>query len=356
MSAVERARRGQAASHSAARLSWGEWTVLWRPRAVLVSLAVLLAALGFALVQLCVGDYPMSPGEVLATLTGQSTLAQEFVIYNLRLPRLLTAALVGLALGASGAIFQSVTRNPLGSPEIMGFTMGASAGAVAAVLVVGGQEVSGMLGAVIGGFVTAAVVYRLAYRRGIQGFRLILVGVAATALLDSLVSYLLLRARLQNAESAYTWLVGSLNGADWQQVQIIALTVGVLTVPVLAIGSRMRLLEMGDDLAQGLGVRVKVTRRRLLVIGTVLCAGAVATAGPIAFVALAAPQIMRRLTGGSVSVVPAALMGALILVVSDLAAQRVWPDAQMPVGIPTLCIGGTYLAWLLYQQSRASRL
>lgn len=356
MSAVKTARREQAAPHTAARLSWRGWSVLWRPRAVLASAAVVLVALGFALVQLGVGDYPMSPGEVLATLTGNRGAAQEFVIFDLRLPRLLTAGLVGLALGASGAIFQSVTRNPLGSPEIMGFTMGASAGAVAMVLVFGGQEGSGMAGALIGGFATAATVYGLAHRRGIQGFRLILVGVAATALLDSLISYLLLRARLQDAESAYTWLVGSLNGADWQQVQIIGLTVCLMIVPVLAIGSQMRLLEMGDDLAQGLGVRVKPTRLRLLVIGTVLCAGAVATAGPIAFVALAAPQIMRRLTGGSVSIVPAALMGALILIVSDLAAQRVWPDSQMPVGIPTLCIGGTYLAWLLYQQSRASRL
>ncbi|GAA0592589.1 iron chelate uptake ABC transporter family permease subunit [Kribbella sandramycini] len=340
-----------------ARLAYGDWSVLWRPRAVIASGLVVLAMLAFALVQLCSGDYPMTPGEVLATLSGRGAATQEFVIYNLRLPRLLTAAFVGLALGASGAIFQSVTRNPLGSPEIMGFTMGASAGAVATVLVLGGQELAGMGGALVGGFVTAAVVYRLACRGGgVQGFRLILVGVAATALLDSLVSYLLLRARLQDAEGAYTWLVGSLNGADWQQVQIIGLTIAVLIVPVLAIGNQMRLLEMGDDLAQGLGIRVKVTRRRLLVIGTVLCAAAVATAGPIAFVALAAPQIMRRLTGGSVSIVPAALMGALILIVGDLAAQRIWPDTQMPVGIPTLCIGGTYLAWLLYQQSRASRL
>jgi len=336
-------------------LQTGRVSVRLQRRTIVACLLVTLAVLGLVLVQLCVGDYPMSPRDVLSTLSGHGSPGEEFTIYTLRLPRVVTAALIGLALGASGAIFQSLTRNPLGSPDVMGFTMGASVGAVLVILVLHGGDAGVTGGAMVGGFVTSAAVYLLAYRKGVQGFRLILVGIGISAILESVVSYLLLRARLQDAQDAYVWLVGSLNGRDWGHVVIIGAVTGLMLPAGMVLSGRMRMLEMGDDTAQALGVPVEPSRRWLLGVGTMLCAGAVAAGGPISFVALAAPQIMRRLTGGPLAVLPSALMGAFLLVLSDLAGQRLWPDIQFPVGIATLCIGGIYLAWLLFRQNKTNR-
>lgn len=325
-----------------------------RAATVCLGLAAAIALVGA--VSIGSGDYPLSVDRVLRTLLGHGTGIERFIVVTLRLPRVLTALLVGGALGLSGAIFQSLARNPLGSPDIIGFTSGAATGAVFEILVLGGGLAQVAGGAIVGGLVTAAAVYLLAFKRGVQGYRLVLVGIGVGAMLESVTSYLLLRATLEQAEDATVWLVGSLNGDGWEHVRPIALALAVLVPAALALGGRLALLELGDDAAKGLGVRVERTRLLLILTAVGLAAVATAAAGPIAFVALSAPQLARRLTRSpGPGLLAAGLMGALLLEASDLAAQRLFGATQLPVGVVTGAAGGLYLAWLLSRDWRQAR-
>lgn len=328
----------------------------YRPRYVAVSLLLALATFALLVLQLGLGDFPISPGRVLATLQGHGTRLEEFIVYQQRMPRAATAIVVGIAFGVSGALFQCLTRNPLGSPDIIGFTQGASFGAVATLLIWHGSPNQVALGATAGGLLVSALVYVLAYRQGVQGYRLILVGIGVTAVLSALVSWLLLRGDLNEARFAFIWLTGSLNGAAWPSLWPVLAVTAVLLPVALAMSRRLRLLEMGDETAQALGVRVESSRLILILVGTGLCAVAVSAAGPISFIALAAPQIARRVTrSSSIGLVSSAAMGALLLLFSDLAAQQFFGDVKLPVGVATLSVGGGYLAWLIFHENRAGR-
>lgn len=328
----------------------------YNTRALIVCFAIALAALAVGVVSVSTGDFPIPIPEVLKTLVGQGDQSSGFIILTLRLPRVLTALLVGLALGASGAIFQSLTRNPLGSPDVVGFTTGAATGAVVALLVF--QLTSGAVAgaAIAGGLLTALAVYLMAYRRGVQGYRLILVGIGVSAVLVSINSYLLTRAEVTDAQSAAVWLTGSLNGRGWEHVRPVALALLVLVPLTLALTRRMSMLEMGDDAAGALGVSTERSRLALVVAAVALCAVATASAGPIGFVALAAPQLAKRLTRRpGIGIVSSALMGAFVLALADFCAQRLFPATQLPVGVMTGAVGGLYLVWLLAREWRAGR-
>jgi iron complex transport system permease protein len=270
-----------------------------------------------------------------------------------RFPRVALAFLFGAALGVSGAIFQSLTRNPLGSPDIIGFSTGAYTGALVVILTLGGGYYRTGAGALVGGLVAAAVVYVLAYKRGVQGFRLIIVGIAVSAVLASVNTWLVVKADVSEAIAAAVWGAGTLNGLGWPQVVPVLVALAVVTPVAAALSTRLPVLAMGDDAARALGIRVEPTRLMLVILGVALTALVTAAAGPISFVALAAPQLARRLTGASsVAMVPAACMGALLLIVSDVAAQRVFAPTQLPVGVVTVCVGGAYFVWLLAREGR----
>ncbi|NIZ93778.1 iron chelate uptake ABC transporter family permease subunit [Kineosporiaceae bacterium B12] len=325
-------------------------------RALGVCVALAAAVVVVAVVSLTTGDYPLSVSEVARTLVGQGAPAQEFIVRGLRLPRVVTGLLVGAALGIAGAVFQLVTRNPLGSPDIIGFTTGAVTGALVVLLVLGGGSTDAALGAVAGGFVNAVVVYLLAARGGASGYRLILVGIGMTAVLGAVNSYLLTRADLPEAQSAQVWITGSLNGRGWDQAAPVGLGLAVLLPVLLASSRSLTLLDLGDDAARGLGVGVDRVRLTVLAAAVALTALAALAAGPVAFVALAAPQVARRLTGAVGSgLVAAGLTGSLLLLVSDLAAQRLFAPTQLPVGVMTGAVGGLYLAYLLAGQWRRGR-
>jgi iron complex transport system permease protein len=317
-----------------------------RPAAVGVILLALCAAI--TVVALGTGDYPISPGGVLRTLVGAGTPATEYIVLDLRLPRVLTALAVGAALGASGAIFQSLTRNPLGSPDVVGFTTGASAGALVMIILVGGGLAQVVLGAIAGGTVAATAVYLLAYRGGAHSYRLVIVGVGVQALLMAAITYLLVRANIVDAQRAALWLMGSLNARSWGHVVIAGGAVVLLLPVALLLAQRTLILEMGDETARALGVSVERVRLALIATAVGLAAAGTAAAGPVAFVALAAPQLARRLTRtAGPNTVPSAAMGAALLLASDLVAQRAFAPTQLPVGVVTACLGGAYLIWLL---------
>ncbi|MEU1049815.1 iron chelate uptake ABC transporter family permease subunit [Streptomyces sp. NPDC005897] len=333
------------------------WSLRYDTRALLV--CVLLGVLAACAMVLAIGTgtYELSPPEVLSTLAGDGPPGAGFVVLDLRLPRALVAALVGFGLGMAGAVFQSLTRNPLGSPDVIGFGNGASAGALVAIVVLDAGTAQTAVGAVCGGVATAAAVYLLAWKRGVHGYRLVLVGIGASSVLGAATSFLYLRADIGKAAQAAAWTIGSLNARDWSDVRVAALGLVVLVPVVLVYGRRLTMLEMGDDTAAALGVPPERSRLVLLGAGTGLTAMAVAAAGPVPFVAMAAPQLARRMTrAAGPNVLSAGWMGALLVTAADLVTQRVTGSALLPVGVVTGVAGGVYLAWLLRGERRGSRL
>jgi iron complex transport system permease protein len=322
-------------------------------RALLVSALVVVIAIAVALVTLTSGEFQIAVPEIVGALFGQATAKVHMVVVEWRLPRTSLALIMGAALGISGAIFQSLTRNPLGSPDVIGFDSGAYTGALIVIIVLKGTFYAVAGGALLGGIVTALVVYLLAWRGGVQGFRLIIVGIGISAMLNSFNTYLVIRADLEVAMAAAIWGVGSLNGMTLERLAQVCAVLAVLVPAAFFISRPMRQLEMGDDAARSLGVNAEWTRLAMTIVGVALTATVTAAAGPIAFVALAAPQIAMRLTrSAGVALLPSAATGALLLGVADYLAQRAFAPTQLPVGIVTICIGGLYFAWLLMREAR----
>ncbi|MGW4651188.1 FecCD family ABC transporter permease [Kitasatospora sp. NPDC004289] len=323
------------------------------PRAVVVCVLLTLGLAACAVWALTVGDFPVPVSGVLDALLGSGPRGTRYVVTELRLPRVLTALLVGAALGLAGALFQTLARNPLGSPDVIGFTVGSATGALAVILVIGGSAASVAGGAVVGGLVTSAAVYLLARKGGAQSYRLVLVGIGVSSLLASLNAYLIARASFTDAQSAAVWLTGSLNARGWEHCGPLAVVLLVFLPAALVLGRSLRLLEMGDDTATALGIRAEPVRAGVVLVGVALTAAATAAAGPIPFVALIAPQAVRRLTRATgPNLLASALLGAVLLALSDLAAQRLLAPTQLPVGVFTGVVGGLYLVWLIARQWR----
>lgn len=318
----------------------------------------LVLAVGIALslaISVSVGDFPISLADVVPAIFGFGSPDAHFIVQTLRLPRALTGLLVGAAFGLSGAIFQSLARNPLASPDIIGITAGASTAAVFIIVILGGGGALVAAGSFAGALATAAAIYFLAYRRGITAYRLVLVGIGVGAVLTSLTSYLLTRAQIWDAQRATVWLTGSLNGRGWEHVRPVGLAMLAIFPAVLVLARPLKTLQLGDDTAKGLGVGVERYRRFLILAGVALAAVATAAAGPVAFVAFVAAPIARRLTRSSLTLIPAALVGGFLLLVSDLVARRAFAPTELPVGIITGIVGAPYLLWLLARANRVGR-
>jgi len=322
-------------------------------RALVVSAALGAATVLAACVSLSVGDFPVPLGDVVAALAGAGSADAELVVLELRLPRVVCGLVVGAAFGLSGAVFQAVARNPLASPDIIGITAGASAAAVLLIVLGGAAQATLGLGALAGGVATALAISVLAWRRGLTPYRLVLVGIGLSAVLAALTSYLLTRAEITDVQRATVWLTGSLNGRGWEQAAPAAVALAVLAPAVLLGARALRALQLGDDAAAAVGVPVGPARAALLLAAVALAAMATAAAGPVAFVAFVAAPIARRLVRTSLTLVPAAFAGALLVVLADLVARRAFAPTELPVGVLTGLVGAPYLLWLL---ARAGRL
>jgi iron complex transport system permease protein len=323
-------------------------------RVVIVSAGAAVAVTVLFGVALLLGPAALSPAEVIEAITGQARPVVSFVVWELRMPHALAAVVVGTCLGAAGAVFQSVLRNPLASPDVLGVTASAGTVGVAGVLTLGVSGIA-LTGLVTAGSILAAVVIGLlAWNRGLHGMRLILVGVGFSAFATALTGTVLTRTEIRDVSVAYTWLVGSLAGSSLAVVG----TSGLVTVVVLALLTlqvrNLRALELDDATAAALGVRVQRVRVGVLLTAVVLAAIAVGASGPVGFVALMAPQIARRLVGpGSISLVAAGAVGAALVSAADLIAQYAVPGVPFPVGVVTGAIGAPYLAWLLTRSDPA---
>ncbi|MDQ0643883.1 FecCD family ABC transporter permease [Microbacterium murale] len=323
-------------------------------RAIMVAAALLVVITALALWATTLGSFPITVPEVVQVLSGGGDDAARKVVLEWRGPRILAAIVFGCLLGISGAIFQSLTRNPLGSPDIIGFNAGSYTGVIVMLMLGINGYAATVTAAMIGGLAAAAVVYFLAFRQGVSGMRLILVGIAMSAFLGGLNQWFSVKADVDEAMRAAVWGAGSLALADGTSVAFGAIVLALVIVALPVGQRRMRRLELGDDMAAALGVPVERSKVMLVVLGVVTTAVVTATAGPIAFVALAAPQIGRRLRGRgtSVDVVSAALVGAVVLLSADMIAQHAIPQVLLPVGAVTVCIGGLYLLWLLIVEGR----
>jgi iron complex transport system permease protein len=320
--------------------------------AVLAALIVVVTCWSMML-----GDFPLSVGQVVRSVLGDGGDDAEFVVQTLRLPRALTGVLVGAAFGMAGAVFQSLARNPLGSPDIIGFDNGAALGAVVVIVLLDGSSAEVAAGAVAGGLVAALLVYLLAWKRGMSPARLVLVGIGIGFTALAAVDHLITRAQLHDVQRAAVWLTGSLNGRNWDDVRTVGLGLLLLAPVALTAQRSLDRLALGDDTAAALGVKVERTKLVLVLVGVTLAALAVAAAGPIAFVAFVAGPIARRLVRSpGACVLPAALVGALLTASADLAARWVFAPVEIPVGIATAVLGAPYLLWLLAQRSRTGEL
>jgi iron complex transport system permease protein len=315
---------------------------------------LVLATLVLAVLSVGTGEFALSPSDVVRTLAGEGSKA-EYLVVTGRLPRVLVAMLVGAALALSGTVFQTLTRNPLGSPDIIGFTTGSATGGVATILLLGAAPALVALGAVAGGLFTAVVVSALCAPRGLLSGRLVLLGVAVSAALAGVNSYLLTRATVEDAGQAATWLVGNLAGRGWGYLVPITVAMAIVVPAVLAGARPLRMLEMGDDAATGIGVAVHRVRPVLFGLAVTLTAVAVAAAGPIPFVALSAPRIARRLTRvPGPNPVASMCLGALLVVAADYLGQRLLASSLLPVGVVAAALGGLYLLWILTMQRTAA--
>lgn len=318
-----------------------------RRTAVLLGLSASAAAL--SVLALMLGDFRLGAAQVVGALLGTEDGGARFVVRELRLPRLVLGLLVGAALGVAGALFQAVLRNPLASPDVVGVSQGASAAAVATLLLGGVSGWPVFLAAIAGGLAVGLLLHAVAWRQGTTGYRFVLSGVGVAYLGASITGYLITRSDLRQAQDALTWMTGSLGQASWPLVQVLGAALLVLLPAAVLLARRLDLLLLGDDRAASLGVRPEVVRGLVVLLGVALAAVATAAAGPVAFVAFVAGPVARRLLGdGGPALAAAALVGVVLVVGSDVVAQHLLPGGVVaPVGVVTGALGAPLLVWLL---------
>jgi iron complex transport system permease protein len=337
----------------------GPVSLVRRTTMVAITAGLLLAAFLLLCINIGRGDFAISVPTVAEILFGGGTKVERFIVMDLRLPRALTALLTGLALGISGAITQSILRNPLASPDLLGITAGASAAAVALIVLAGGGSFVGLLAvlgipiaALIGGIATAVIIYALAWRGGVQGYRVVLIGIGFNAMLIAAIQWMLISADINDVARAQVWLNGSLNGSDWAQVWPVAIGVAVVGTIALISSFTLGALRLGDDNARSLGVRLQAGQATLLLAAVALASIATAAVGPIGFVALCAPQLaLRMLRTAGPPILASGLVGAVLVVGSDVIARSILP-VELPVGIVTSALGGPFLLYLLVRNNR----
>ncbi|WP_219818403.1 FecCD family ABC transporter permease [Clavibacter michiganensis] len=321
-----------------------------RRRVVVAVLAVLIAAV--ALLSLMVGNTFHPLDDVVRVALGQDVPGATFTVGRLRLPRTALAVLVGMCFGLSGVAFQTMLRNPLASPDIIGISSGASAAAAFAIVTLSlGRTATSVL-AIVAGLAVALLVYALAYRGGVAGTRLILIGIGVAAMLDSATTYVLSTAADGDLQAAMRWLTGSLNGVGWGDALPVLLALAVLGPVLLSRSRALDATRLGDDTAAALGVGVDRTRLVVIVAAVGLIAFATAATGPIAFVAFLSGPIAARIVGpGGSLLVPSALVGALLVVVGDVLGQHAL-GIRLPVGVVTGILGAPYLVYLIVRSNR----
>lgn len=324
-----------------------------RARAVVGVLALLVA--GAFAADVLLGSYSVTIADLVRILGGEQIPGATFVVMQDKLPRAATALGVGIAFGVSGTVFQTMLRNPLASPDVIGISAGASASAVFAIVVLGASGLALSLAALVGALAVALTMHLLARGGAAPGQRLVLMGIGLAAMLQAVTASLLSRSDINTATAAFVWLNGSLGSSTWPRVLYLVGGLALLMPAAAACNRALGALALGPDVASATGVAVERTRATLLVIAVCLCAVGTAAAGPVAFVAFLAGPIARRLLPGSVSLVASALVGALVLLGAEFVAANLVRGTALPVGVVTGALGAPFLVLLLVSSNRVGR-
>lgn len=324
-----------------------------------VYVTLILAAIVVALYALTLsfGTFQVSLLDVARSLVHEPTPGQvDYVVRTLRLPRATTAVLVGFAFGVAGSIFQQLLRNPLASPDVIGVSAGASTAAALSIVVLGIGGGTASVMALTGAIVTAFAVYVLSWQGGGGGYRMILVGIGIGSALTGVTSFLLTSADVRTAQEALIWLTGSLNNRNWSHVWPLALALLLLVPTALLLQRAVIVLQLGDDVARGVGLPVERSRIALLLTGVCLAGAGTAAAGPIAFVAFMSGPIAARLVrSGRPALLTAGLVGSVLVIASDFIGAHLVGSTPFPVGVVTGIVGAPYLLWLLATANRSGR-
>lgn len=316
-------------------------------RYILTTGILLLLTLSLAAVMMLYGNTIYSPETVLRVLSGTDAGGAAFTIRTLRFPRMLTAILCGMAFGLSGNTFQQLLGNPLASPDIIGVTSGASVAAVFGILILKLDYGIVAVMAVFSGLLVSALIYFLSHKNGFSNTRLILTGIGMQAFLNSIISWILLKASEYDVASALRWLSGSLNDVKMDTVPALAAVVFTAGLGILLLSRHLLILQLGEAHAVTLGIPVSITRLLLILLALVLTAFAASVTGPIASVAFLSGPIAARISGrGRSSMLAASLTGSILILISDLVGQFTLPS-RYPVGVITGILGAPYLLFLL---------
>lgn len=321
---------------------------------VTVSLTILLFIVSWAMLLLGSTIYPVK--DVISVLLGEEIKGASFAVHSIRLPRMIAGLFAGFAFGIGGHIFQTMLRNPLANPNVIGITTGSSAAAVFCIIILHTSNAVVSISSIVGGLVTVLFIYVFSKGKSFSIGRLILVGIGIQAMLNSFISYLLLVGAQQDIPAALRWLSGSLNGSQMHDLPPLILGVMLFAPLIILLGKQLNILELGEQAATSLGVRTDRTRLILIVSSVCVISLATATTGPIAFVAFLSGPIAKRLVGvGYSAIIPAGLVGANLVLAADLVGQFAF-EVRYPVGIITGIIGAPYLIYLLIRMNRKGEL
>ncbi|OMD37179.1 iron ABC transporter permease [Paenibacillus odorifer] len=318
-----------------------------------LGLTCLVAAL--SLLSLSVGGVSVPLKEVLASLTGRNAEASNLIIMQFRLPRIAAAILIGAALAVAGALLQGVIRNPLASPDLLGVTGGASVAVVAFMTFVTGYSIHWVPFIAIGGALVATTInYVFAWKKGVSPFRLVLIGIGISTAMGALTTFLLISGPAYLAAQVLNWMTGSIYGTNWSYIEVLWPWVAVFIPLSFLLAKELNVQSLGEDVAIGLGSRVQLSRMILLFYSVALAGAAVGVAGTISFIGLMAPHIARMLVGNSYKlIIPvSALIGAIILLLADLAGRMLFQPLDVPAGVFTAGIGAPFFMYLLFKRKK----
>ncbi|MER2127752.1 iron chelate uptake ABC transporter family permease subunit [Solibacillus sp.] len=321
-------------------------------RFVLTTSILIVMTIALCVAMLMLGNtiYPVK--DVLSVLLGNDVKGATFAVGTIRLPRMLAGLLTGFAFGVGGYVFQTMLRNPLANPNVIGVTAGSSAAAVFCIIVLHASNTVVSIASVVGGLVTTLCIYFLAKGASFSIGRLILIGIGIQAMLNAVISYLMLIGKTHDLPTALRWLSGSLNGAKMETMYPLMIAVVIFTPLLMMFSKRLEMLELGEEMSSSLGVDTNKTRLVLIICAVLLIALATAVTGPIAFVAFLAGPIAKRLVGSNFSaLIPAGLIGVILVLAADLIGQFAF-TARYPVGVVTGIIGAPYLIYLLIRINR----
>ncbi len=327
-----------------------------RRRYIIVTSILAIIAFVLCCAMLMLGNTIYPVDDVLRVLLGEEVKGASFAIGTIRLPRMLAGVFAGFAFGVGGYVFQTMLRNPLANPNVIGITAGSSAAAVFSIIVLHASYTVVSIASVIGGLATVIVIFLLSRGTSFSIGRLILIGIGIQAMLNAVISYLLLIGQQHDIPTAMRWLSGSLNGSKMETLYPLIVVVLIFAPIIIASGKRLELLDLGEQTATSLGVHTDKTRIVLLMSSVIILALATATTGPIAFVAFLSGPIANRLVGiGFSNIIPSGLVGIILVLASDLVGQFAFV-ARYPVGVITGILGAPYLIYLLYRMNRKGNL